>query len=135
MATVLRANEVIAMAIDPPPLAADRPRATPIAFLGRQAMLLPGSVTLARLTGAPLLMFFLRRSADWRHQVLEISPPIPMEGDVVMAFGRCVAAAEAAILRDPAHWIYWSRSDDLVDLGLLPKIDEVATAGPLTGSG
>lgn len=135
MATVLRANEVIAMAIDPPPLAADRPRAVPMAFLGRRAMLLPGSVTLARTTGAPLLMLFLRRSADWRHQVLEISPPIPVDGDEVAAFGRCVAAVEAAILRDPAHWIYWSRSDDLVDLGLLSTIDEVATAASLTGSG
>jgi len=133
MATILRANEVIAMTIDPPPLTADRPRAVPMRFLGRRAMLLSGSVTLAQLTGAPLLTLFLRRSADWRHQVLEISPPIPMDGDVVTAFGRCVAAVEAAILRDPAHWIYWSRSDDLVDLGLLPATDEVATAAPLTG--
>jgi lauroyl/myristoyl acyltransferase len=134
MATVLRANEVIAMAIDPPPLAADRPRAVPVTFLGRRVMLLSGSVTLAQLTGAPLLMLFLRRSADWRHQVLEISPPIPTDGDVMTAFGRCVAAVEAAILRDPAHWIYWSRSDDLVDLGLLSNFDEVATSASLTSA-
>jgi lauroyl/myristoyl acyltransferase len=29
-------------------------------------------VTLARLTGAPVLMAFARRSPDYRHQVLEI---------------------------------------------------------------
>jgi len=120
LATILRANEVIAMAIDPPPLPTDRPRAVSMAFLGKHALLLPGSAVLAQLIGVPLLMFFLRRSADWQHQVLEISPPVPMDGDVATAFGRCVAAVEAAILRDPAHWIYWSRSDDLVDLGLLP---------------
>jgi KDO2-lipid IV(A) lauroyltransferase len=131
IATILRANEVIAMTIDPPSLAADRPRAVPIPFLGGQAMLLPGCVTIARLTGAPVLMLFLRRSADWRHQVLEISPQIPMDGDVVTAFARCAAAVEAAILRDPAHWIYWPRSDDLVDLGLLFATDETDTATPL----
>jgi lauroyl/myristoyl acyltransferase len=120
-AAVLRANEVITICIDPPPLPADRPRAVPIAFLGRQALLLPGCVHLAQLTGAPLLMTFLRRTADWRHQVLEISPPVPMEGDVVTAFGRCVALMEAAIRREPAHWVYWDRPYGLIDLGVLPN--------------
>jgi len=38
---------------------------------------------------------------------------------------------EAAILRDPAYWIYWSYSDALVELGLLPATDEGATVASL----
>lgn len=124
MAKVLRANGVIAMAIDSPPHPVDRPRAVPMEFLDQQVPLLSGSATLAHLTGVAVLMFSLHRSADWRHQVLEISPPVSMVGDVVEAFGRCVAALEASILRDPAHWAYWSHSDILVDLGLLPNSDQ-----------
>jgi lauroyl/myristoyl acyltransferase len=133
MASILRANEVISMAIDPPLLAADLPRAMPMSFLGHQVQLLPGSVTLAQLTGTPLHMYFLYRTTDWRHQVLEISPPISIEGDVKTIFGRCLASVEEAILQQPAHWNYWSRSDDLVALGLLPASHETATTTSLSG--
>jgi lauroyl/myristoyl acyltransferase len=44
---------------------------------GVRAELLPGAVALARLTGAPLLMGIAHRAADYRHQVLEISAPVP----------------------------------------------------------
>jgi KDO2-lipid IV(A) lauroyltransferase len=124
IANILRTNGVIGIAIDPPPLALDRRHAVSMTFLGRQILLMPGSAKLADLTGASLLMISLRRSADWQHQVLEISPPIPMADGVVETFGRCVAALEASILRDPAHWHFWSQSDSLVDLGLLPTTDE-----------
>jgi lauroyl/myristoyl acyltransferase len=129
-AAILRANEVVTICIDAPPLAADRPRAVPMAFLGRQARLLPGGVILAQLTGAPLLMTFMRRAADWRHQVLEISPPVLLDGDVMTAFGRCLALVEAAIRQDPAHWIYWGRPHDLIALGLLPSPDAGGAATP-----
>jgi len=116
----LRANEVVTILSDVPPLDADRTRTVEVAFLGRQARLLPGVVTLARLTGAPVLMAFVHRSADYRHQVLEISPPVPMEGETATAFGRCVAAMDAAVRANPAHWAYWVSTDDLASLGLLP---------------
>jgi lauroyl/myristoyl acyltransferase len=119
-AAVLRHNEVLGTHLDPPVVAADRGRAVRMAFLGGQALLLPGAIAIAQLTGAPVLMTFLRRSADWRHQVLEISPPMPLEGDAVTAFGRCLGVVEAAIRRDPAHWFYW-QSTGLEQLGLLPK--------------
>ena len=90
-----------------------------MAFLGRQATLSPGVVTLARLTGAPVLMMFIHRSADYRHQVLDISPPVPMDGDMATAFGPCVAAIEAAIRTNPAGWVYWGETSDLANLGLL----------------
>ena len=134
-AVVLRANEVLTIANDAPPLDADQARAVEVPFLGQQARLLPGVVTLARLTGAPVLMLFMHRQADYCHQVLEISPPVSMEGDTATAFGRCVAAMDAAIRTNPAHWVYWADTDDLTRLGMLPAapLTEVPAA-PLTGT-
>ena len=113
---------------DAPPLDADQTHAIDVPFLGRQARLLPGVVTLARLTGAPVLMVFMYRLADYRHQVLEISPPVPVEGETATAFGRCVAAMDAAIRANPAHWVYWAITDDLVSFGLLPAAPPTGTA-------
>ena len=122
-AAALRANEVVTICSDAPPLDADRTRAVEVPFLGRQARLLPGVVTLARLTGAPVLMAFVHRSADYRHQVLEISPPVPMEGETAAAFGRCVAAMDAAIRTSPAHWDLLVRNVmTLPALGLLRRL-------------
>ena len=128
-AAVLRAGEVLTVAIDAPPLDTDRARAVPVPFLGRQARLLPGAVALAQLTGAPLLMGFLYRAADYRHQVLEISAPVPVEGDTATAFARCAAEVSAAIRRRPAHWAYWASRADLADLGLIPAQRSAASAG------
>ena len=127
-AAALRANEVVTICSDAPPYDADRTRAIEVPLLGRQATLLPGVVTLARLTGAPVLMAFVYRSADYRHQVLEISPPVPMDGETATAFGRCVAAMDAAIRTSPAHWFYWGQTDDLTSLGLLPAARSAGTA-------
>jgi lauroyl/myristoyl acyltransferase len=118
-AVALRANEVVTISSDAPPLDADLARAVEVPFLGRQARLLPGVVGLAQLTGAPVLMMFIHRSADYRHQVLEISPPVSMEGETVEVFGRCVAAIDAVIRASPAPWVYWANTDDLASLGLL----------------
>jgi KDO2-lipid IV(A) lauroyltransferase len=127
MMRVLRNNEVIAMAIDPPPLPDDDQRAVTLEFLGQQARFLTGSTAIAQITHAPLLVVFLHRSADWRHQVLEILPPVAVDavdGGVEMMFGRCMAMIEAAILREPAHWVYWLRADELARLGLLCSMGE-----------
>jgi KDO2-lipid IV(A) lauroyltransferase len=118
-AGVLRANEVVTISIDAPPLDSDRARAVEVPFLGRRAQLLPGVVTLARLTGAPLLMAFLYRKADYRHQVWEISAPVPLDGETATAFGRCAAEVTAAIRRSPAHWDFWNNAGTLGDLGLI----------------
>ncbi len=120
-AVVLRANEVLTIAIDAPPLDKDLPRTVEVPFLGRRARLLPGAVNLARLTGAPLLMGFMYRTADYRHQVLEISAPVqcPAEEDATTAFARCAAEVSAAILRSPAHWVYWASKGDLANLGVI----------------
>jgi KDO2-lipid IV(A) lauroyltransferase len=120
-AVALRANEVVAIASDAPPLGSDQARAVEMPFLGRRARLLPGVVGLARLTGAPVLMMFIYRSADYQHQVLEISPPVSLDGETETAFGRCVAAMDAAVKTSPAEWLYWADTGDLSGLGLLPE--------------
>ncbi len=121
-AAALRANELVTICSDAEPLESDRPRAVEVPFLGRPAMLMPGVVTLARLTGAPVLMAFTHRTADCSRQVLEISGPVSMQGDTAMAFGRCVAAIETEIRTHPANWFYWYSSDDLAAMGLLPSV-------------
>jgi lauroyl/myristoyl acyltransferase len=126
-AAVLNAGEVITIAIDAPPLECDRARTVEVPFAGRRARLLPGVVTLAQVTGAPVLMGFMYRSADYRHQVLEISPPIRLAGETAKAFERCTAEVSAAIRREPAHWAYWPSTADLVRLGLLKE--QVRPAG------
>jgi len=119
-AAALRANEVVTISIDAPPLASDRVRAIEVPFLGQQIRLLPGVVTLAQLTGAPVLMAFFYRSPDYRHQVWEISAPVPVEGEeTAAAFGRCAAEVSAAIRRSPAHWDFWNSTGILGALGLV----------------
>ena len=101
-AAILRANEVVTIAIDAPPLDSDLGRTVEVPFLGRRASFLPGAVTLAQLTGAPVLMGFLYRTADYRHQVLEISAPVqlPPGEDEAAGFARCAARGER---RHPAQ--------------------------------
>jgi uncharacterized membrane protein len=119
---------VVTIAIDAPPLDSDLARTVEVPFLGRRVGLLPGAVALAQVTGAPLLMGFMYRAADYRHQVLEISAPVLAEGDTATVFARCAAEVAAAIRRSPAHWVYWPSSADLARLGLIPAGD----SGPPT---
>jgi lauroyl/myristoyl acyltransferase len=135
IAVALRANEVVTFSSDAPPLEADLARAVDVTFLGRQARLLPGVVTLAQLTGAPILMVFMHRQADYRHQVLDISPPVSVQGGTAAAFGRCVAAMDTAVRTSPAHWVYWANTDDLATAGLLaPAPPAAVTPGPPSAS-
>jgi lauroyl/myristoyl acyltransferase len=89
-------------------------------FLNGQVRLLPGAITIAQLTGAPVLAALLFRSSDWRQQVLVISPHIPVEGDTTDALARCLAVVENAIRRHPAHWKYW-RFHTLSWMGLVSE--------------
>jgi lauroyl/myristoyl acyltransferase len=119
MAEILRSNEVITIAIDVPVSHQDRTHAVPVDFLGRQVLLLPGSVSIARHTGSPVMVVVALRSPDWRHQVVEISPPVSLDGDTETAFKRCVAMVEAPIRQNLAHWDGCLNTQALVDLGLL----------------
>lgn len=133
-AGALRENEFLAIYADAGPLAADQPRSVELPFLGQKARVLPGAVSIAKLTGAPMLSVFMYRSPDYRHQTLEISPPVSMQGDTETAFARCVAAVEAAILRNPAMWGLWFETDVLIRLGLVPAAPpEESSADELQG--
>jgi KDO2-lipid IV(A) lauroyltransferase len=121
MVEILRSNELITLAVETPLPAEDRKRAVTVDFLGHQILALPGSVNVAQLTGSQLLVMVVRRQKNWRHQILEISPPIPLDSDVVTTFKHCVAMLEAPIHQNLAHWDYWANTKDLVGLGLLPN--------------
>jgi Kdo2-lipid IVA lauroyltransferase/acyltransferase len=108
VANILRQNELVGTFLDPPATAEDRPRSIRMNFLNGTLPLLPGAIAISKVTGAPILMTFMRRSVDWRHQVLEISPPIPMKGDTVVDFRRCLMSVEKNIRENPAHWTYWA---------------------------
>jgi lauroyl/myristoyl acyltransferase len=127
-AVALRNNEFVTIASDAAPLPADQARSLVVPFLGRKARLLPGAVSIAKVTGAPVLMVFLHRSADYRHQTLEISPPVPMDGDTETAFAHCAAAIDAAIMRSPASWEGWFETEALIRLGLVPAMPPAETA-------
>jgi phosphatidylinositol dimannoside acyltransferase len=128
-AAALRANDVLVISIDTPPVGSDRARAVEVPFLGHRAGLLPGAVTLAQVTGAPLLMGFLCRAADYRHQVWEISAPVPVEGDTATVLERCAVEVSAAIRRRPSHWEFWDNTSDLAGLGMIPPQPETSPAG------
>lgn len=129
-AAVLRGNEVVTICSEAPPLAEELNRTIEVPFLGKEARFLPGVVTLARLTGAPVLMISVHRAGDFRHQVLEISPPVPMDGETAVAFERCAAAMGATIRAHPAEWDLWFEQDDLTRLGLLRDAQPAASGGP-----
>jgi lauroyl/myristoyl acyltransferase len=120
-AAILRKNALIGVCLDAPVLPADRRRAVSMDFLNGQALLLPGAITIAQLTGAPVLMAFMRRAVDWRHQILEISPPMALDGDTMTTFKCCLAVVEEAIRQDPAYWNFWYGLSNLVQLGLLSE--------------
>ena len=122
---------MVTICIDAPPLDSDQARTVEVPFLGRRTGLLPGAVDLARITGAPLLMGFLYRAADYRHQLWEISAPLPVEGDTATAFGRCAAEVSAAIRRSPAHWEFWDDMVALAGLGLIPPHRDRSPAASL----
>jgi hypothetical protein len=120
----------VTICIDTPPLDSDRARTVEVPFLGGRAGLMPGAVTLAQVTGAPLLMGFLYRAADYRHQVWEISAPVPVEGDTATAMEHCAAGVSAAIRRRPSHWELLENTGDLTDLGLIPPPDTSPAEAP-----
>ena len=126
--STLRRNEVVTVEPDVAPQQGEESRAVKVPFLGGEATLVPGVIHLARSSGAPVLMVSVYRLADYRHQVVEISPPISLEGEVEEAFARCVAAMDATIRTNPALWIPWDEDRGLADLGLAPLPSPRSTA-------
>jgi KDO2-lipid IV(A) lauroyltransferase len=117
----LRRNEVVTVEPDAAPQEGEESRVVKVPFLGGEATLVPGVIHLARLAGAPVLMVSAYRLPDYRHQVVEISPPLSLEGEVEEAFARCAAAMEATIRTNPALWTTWDEEGGLANLGLAPR--------------
>ena len=91
--------------VDTPSL---HPNVAPVPFLNGLAFVPNGAYRIAKTTGAPLLICLMHRSRDWRHQVMEISAPIPMDRDTDEINRSCVGLIEEAIRKEPAHWQNWS---------------------------
>jgi lauroyl/myristoyl acyltransferase len=101
----LRNNELVFSLLDVIARPWDRSRAIKVKFLGKEEPMLPGIVTIAQITGAPILITLMRRSKDFKHQTLAISPPINVKGDPATVLRQCVGEVEREILRNPAHWV------------------------------
>jgi len=124
-AKTLLQNGFVGIMIDAEPKPGDPSKPMVFSFLGRRANLVPGATVIAQLIGAPAIVVLLYRSADWRHQILEISPPIYVEKDPLVAFRQCLTLVEAAILRHPSQWQFLAALQ-LVRLGLLPREEALA---------
>jgi lauroyl/myristoyl acyltransferase len=104
-AECLRNNELVFSHLDVVARPPDRSRAIQVPFLGREVPMLPGIVTIAQLTKAPILVALMHRSKDLKHQTLIISPPIEANGDPAAMLKQCVKEVETQILQNPAHWV------------------------------
>jgi len=77
-------------------------------------------VDVAKITGSPVLALVVYRLRDWRHQVVEITPPVPLEGDTEAVFKRFMKILEAPVRQNVAYWDWLANTQNLVELGLLP---------------
>jgi len=116
----LERNELIFIMTDVVGFPSQHPHTAPIPFLNGLAYLPTGAVRIAKSAGAPLLFCLIHRSRDWRHQMMEISAPIPTEGDIDKTTRHCVRLIEDAIRREPANWRSWDYKT-MAKIGLLPE--------------
>jgi KDO2-lipid IV(A) lauroyltransferase len=108
-AGVLQSGELVFTQLDKIVKRNESSRAISVEFLNSERMFLPGAITLAKSSGAPILITLIRRASDWRHQILDISRPISLEGETDVCLRRCVTAIESAVRERPALWRHWDR--------------------------
>lgn len=77
-------------------------------FFGEPALTNVATAKLARISGAPVLTYFFRRTPDDAGYVVEIGPPLPMTGDPTADTLAFVARLERFIRRIPEQylWVY-----------------------------
>lgn len=89
-------------------------------FLGRTTLFAPGMVSLARLTGAPLLPLFCLPGSDGRPRVV-IEPPIRIERraereqELRCALEQYATLLEAYVRRHPELYRNWHLLGELLD--------------------
>lgn len=116
---LVRRNELVFSLLDTAASKRNK-NAVTLDFLGGKTTILPGPVTIARLTGAPLFMAFLSRAQNWRRLRLEIGPEIPVQSEDSAVTRACMAEVERRIVREPSQWEMWTMRR-LVHLGLFPE--------------
>jgi len=117
---VLRQNELVGIMVDHAFRQEDASRRSAFEFLNKRAYFVPGATTIAQLAGSPVIVATLHRAPDWRHQVLEVSPPISVGRDPVETFGECLKIIETSVRQNPAQWKKLTRPD-LRAMGLASK--------------
>jgi KDO2-lipid IV(A) lauroyltransferase len=126
----LERNELVFVMMDVVGAPSRHPNAVPVPFLGGLAYLPTGAIRIAKSAGAPLLVSLIHRSRDWRHQVVEISAPIPTGGDTSEINRRCAKLIEDAIYDEPASWGGWDYKN-MAKIGLISEeeLRRLVTAG------
>jgi KDO2-lipid IV(A) lauroyltransferase len=99
----LRANEVVMTLIDHTPMG----QMVETSFLGVPGFFPSGPAWLARMTGAPLVFFDVRRPEGQLPQRMELGAPYWVEDDVEAAVAHMAANLEAAVRADPPSWGPW----------------------------
>jgi KDO2-lipid IV(A) lauroyltransferase len=105
MRNALEAGEVLYILLSvPPELARHRGR---VRFLGHDAELPLGAEYIATETGAPLLPFTIRRTADPLRHTLTLGPRVPGPEAGAGTLQRCVDVLEREIDVDPSQFFMW----------------------------
>lgn len=106
-AKCLAKNEIVYLNVDATVIPSYRARAVRHVFLGREALFLPGAVSLAAATGAGVHLMLTSRSRDYRHQTITISPAYVPQGKTDDRFPRIIDALQEVIGKDLAGWEMW----------------------------
>lgn len=105
---LLQSNGAIFSIIDSRVYPGGEGKAVSVDFLGREAHFMPGTMVLARTAGSQLFVALAHMTKDWRHKVLEVSPPVSTEGTTEEVYQRCISILEREIRRYPSHWAFFS---------------------------
>ena len=113
----LRAGRVLGIVMDQEPRRVAEGVVAPL--FGQPTMTHTGPFRLARMADAPLLTFFCRATGQGRYharlELLEASSSADTESAVAEDAARFNARLEAAVRRDPEHWMWmykrWARMD------------------------
>ena len=124
----LRAGHVLGIVMDQEPRKAAEGVIAPL--FGQPAMTHVGPFRLARMARAPLLTFFCRSTGRGRYaarlEPLDTSDAADPDSAVAEDAARFNARLEAAVRRDPEHWMWMYRR--------WARMDRRARAGATSGS-
>lgn len=106
-ANVLKKGRVLGIMLEPSMKEEDPSRPVEVDFLNGKAKFPIGPITISKITGSPILVMLMHRSANLRKITLEISPPISIDSDQVTSLKRCLTLVERRIRASPYQWFQW----------------------------